>query len=369
MKVHKICFFNRGSIHYRTDIYLLLERYLDVDFYFGDVRPGRIKPIENNKLQNYKGTLHNINIGSFYWQKGVLPLLKSDYTDFITTGDPNCISTWIFIFLSKFYRKNVYLWTHGAYGREKSLKKKLIKWRMGFVKGVFLYGNYAKEILLKWGVPSDKLHVIYNSLGYDAQFEERQKLTSNDIYINHFHNNAPVLFFIGRLIYDKQLHRVIDAVAELKKAGQEVNLVLIGEGEAKLELKKQVLHLQIESQVWFYGACYDEHINAELIYNADLCVTPGPIGLTAMHSMMFGTPVITHNDFSHQGPEFEAIIEGSTGCFYKYNDTVDLVKKIKYWLQEHPNREDIRLKCYEVIDKKYNPHIQLETFRKVIINS
>ena len=55
------------------------------------------------------------------------------------------------------------------------------------------------------------------------------------------------------------------------------------------------------------GECYSEETNAKLIYNADLCVAPGNIGLTAIHVMMFGCPAITHNDFKWQMPEFEAI--------------------------------------------------------------
>lgn len=58
-------------------------------------------------------------------------------------------------------------------------------------------------------------------------------------------------------------------------------------------------------------------VNAELIYNADLCVAPGNIGLTAMHAMMFGCPCISHNDFSWQMPEFEAIVPYKTGNFLK----------------------------------------------------
>lgn len=58
--------------------------------------------------------------------------------------------------------------------------------------------------------------------------------------------------------------------------------------------------------------------NAEFIYNADLCVSPGNVGLTAMHSLVFGCPVITHNCFEWQMPEFEAIQPGITGDFLRW---------------------------------------------------
>ena len=77
--------------------------------------------------------------------------------------------------------------------------------------------------------------------------------------------------------------------------------------------------------------CFDEKINAELIYNADLCVAPGNIGLTAMHVLMFGCPAISHNNFKWQMPEFESIIPGHTGDFFEYDNVEDLARSISQW--------------------------------------
>jgi glycosyltransferase involved in cell wall biosynthesis len=83
----------------------------------------------------------------------------------------------------------------------------------------------------------------------------------------------------------------------MRSRGFFCNAVLIGDGEDRLRLEGIVKERGVNKQVWFYGACYDEKQNAELIYNADMCVVPGDVGLTAIHSMMFGTPVISHNYF------------------------------------------------------------------------
>ena len=85
----------------------------------------------------------------------------------------------------------------------------------------------------------------------------------------------------------------------------------------KEELLNLVKSLKLDRQVWFFGACYDESKIAELIFNANVCVSPGNVGLTAIHSLSYGTPVITHDSFSHQMPEFEAIIPNLTGNFFE----------------------------------------------------
>lgn len=363
----KICFFNRSSIHYRKNIWMLMDKELPCDFYFGDSRLGKIEELDVSLLSNFKGKFHNVTIGPFYWQRGALKLLKSDYTDIITPGDIYCISTWLMILLSKFYKKNLFFWAHGAYGDESRLRARLQRFRYTHIKGAFLYGNYAKDILIRYGVPENKLHVIYNSLDYDNQLPMRAILKPTDIYRSHFDNENMNIVFIGRLTAVKKLDQILKAVAKLKEKGVNLNVTFVGDGSERQKLEELSKELNLNN-VWFYGACYDEHKIAELLYNADVCVSPGNVGLTAMHAMSFGCPVISHNNFAKQMPEFEAIEEGKTGAFFKENDVDNLAEAINKWISTCSDREAVRQACYKVIDEKYNPHIQLKTLQNVLYN-
>ena len=51
-----------------------------------------------------------------------------------------------------------------------------------------------------------------------------------------------------------------------------------------------------------------------------MLVSPGNVGLNAVHALSYGTPVITHNNVNNQMPEHETIIENFNGCFHKEND-------------------------------------------------
>lgn len=363
----KIVFFSRSSIHYRKNIYMLMDKELPCDFYFGDSRPGRIEPIPYSLFEHFKGEFHNVNIGPFYWQKGALALLKSEYTDIITPGEPYCLSTWFLIVFAKMFKKNIYTWTHGAYGDENWLKRIVMKWKIRHLKGLFLYGNYAKDILLKWGIPESQLHVIYNSLAYDDQLPLRLSMKKDGFYEEHFKNSNKNIVFIGRLTQVKKLDQVLRALAILKKENIDYNITFIGDGAEKEKLVALSSDLGL-TNVWFYGACYDEKQICEFLYNADLCVSPGNVGLTAMHAMSFGLPVISHNNFPMQMPEFEAIIDGETGTFFKENDIQSLAEAIKRWDSIAVDREKIRQACYKVIDEKYNPHKQVELLKQVILN-
>lgn len=366
---HKVCFFNQSSVHYRKNIFMLMDRELGIDFFFGDSRKqGAIKELDTSCLKHFKGYFHNIGFGPIYWQNGAICLLWSDYTDLFTTATHYCLSAWVILLLAPLFGKRVYLWSHGAYGNERGIKKWLTIWKMKRATSSLLYGNHAKKILVEWGVPEEKLHVFYNSLAYDEEIEVRKTLTATSFYQDHFHNELPNLVFIGRLIADKKLDMIIRAMSLLRNKGIKMNMTYVGDGPKKAELEAIAKQNEIKDNVWFYGPCYDEKQIAQLIYNADLCVSPGDIGLTAIHSMTFGTPVITHNHFCHQGPEFEAIEDGKTGTFFQADNVEDLAHSIQAWLTSGLDREQIRKNCYDVIDNKYNPHRQLEMIKKVIYN-
>lgn len=365
----KICFFTRSPIHYRKAIWMLMDEKLPCDFYFGDLRPGNIKPLDVSLLKNFKGWFHNVKIGPFYWQKGALKLLRSDYTDIITQGDTYSLTAWAFVLLGRLFGKNIYLWTHGAYGDEGWFKRWVAVLGKKGAKGVFLYGNHARELLIKWGVPEEKLHLIYNSLDYDRHHSILQKIEYDSIYLNHFGNSNYNLVFIGRLTKIKKLDQVLKAMAILRNMGENYNITFVGDGSEKLYLQELAAKLDLSSATWFYGACYDEEQIGKLLYNADLCVSPGNVGLTAMHAMTFGCPVISNDNFSTQMPEYEAIQPGQTGDFFHENDIDSLANTIKGFHDNHCNQRDaIRMACYKVIEEKYNPHVQIETLKRVICN-
>jgi glycosyltransferase involved in cell wall biosynthesis len=363
---NKIAFFNRHAPHYRKGIYLLMEKDLDVEFYFGDKRPGQIKKLDYKILKNFKQEFNNIDFGPFYWQSGALKLLFKPYRYYITPGDFFCFSNWIFLLLAKFTKKKVYLWSHGLYGNETFAKKLIKRIFYSFADGFFLYGEYAKGNMIREGYAADKLKVIYNSLDYENQLARRKFLVEDKVYFENFKNSNKVLLFVGRLTKIKMLDQLFQALKTLKDDGSNFNLILIGDGEEKETLIELSKKFNLESSIWFYGPCYDESILSRLIYNADLCVSPGNVGLTAMHSMIYGTPVLTHNCFPLQMPEFEAIKEGVTGSFFKQNDIKSLSEAIVTWEGNAADRNFVRQKCFEIMDEKYNPSYQVEIMKSIL---
>ena len=59
--------------------------------------------------------------------------------------------------------------------------------------GVFLYGNYAKNLMESEGIDSNKLHVIYNSLNNDLQLKIRKTLSPSEVFKDFFKNGVAYL--------------------------------------------------------------------------------------------------------------------------------------------------------------------------------
>jgi glycosyltransferase involved in cell wall biosynthesis len=369
MKNNICCVFNLAP-HYRSSIYKLMNKELDCDFYFGNKVESSIKLLDYSELNGFKKEVENIRIlnTSFKWQKNVVGLVfKKKYKYFILTGDASILSNWMIAFFGLCLNKKVYLWMHGL-TKELSWKGKLITFPLYHMSSKFLlYSDYSKNLMLKNGFNPNKMVCIYNSLDYDSQLALRKKLKKSSIYSDYFKNNFSTLIYIGRIQKSKKIHFLIDALSILRSKNIFCNLVIVGSDTENVELEKNISKRALENFVWMFGPCYEEEKIAELLYNADVCVSPGNIGLTAIHSMSYGTPTITHGNFQNQGPEFESIVSGVTGDFFEENNIEDLSVKIQKWINlDKDKREKIRLSTYNVIDNRYNPYYQVKILKDII---
>lgn len=362
----KICLIYNYAQHYRLGIFKLMDTELNCDFYFGD-KMDDVKKIDYAEIKGFKYELHNISIfHNFYWQSGAFSLFFKKYKKYIILGEYYNISTWLILFFSLFTSKKIYLWTHGWYGKENYIIKIIKKLFFSMGDGILLYGEYAKKLMIQEGFNPQKLNVIYNSLNYNEQIKIRRELQKSDLYFQHFKNENPVLIFIGRLTKVKKLHYIIEAQKKLKDRNFLTNLVIIGDGEEMEYLKAKVSEYKLNDFVWFVGKLYKEEVIANYLFNADLCVSPGNVGLTAMHSLMYGTPVITHNNFPFQMPEFEAIKIKTTGDFFDFEDVDSLTEKIFIWFQRNTLRKETRENCYKIMDEKYNPNFQVSKIKNIV---
>lgn len=362
--IKKVCLIYNFAQHYRTSIFRFIDQEFDCDFVFGDNYLD-VKKVDYTLLNRVK-EVKNLDFYGIKWQKGTLKYAFKKYDAYVVIGEPAILSVWFLMLICKLLRKPVYLWSHGWYGKETKLKTFVKKAFYHLSEGVLLYGTYAKKLMIQAGIPEKKLHVIYNSLDYESQLKQRETIKPTQLYQDHFQNANHNLIFVGRLTKVKKLDMIIDAMILAKQRGNSYNCTFVGDGEEKAYLESKVKACGLQDSVWFYGACYAEDELARMIYNADLCVSPGNVGLTAMHSLIYGCPIITHDNFPYQMPEFEAIIPNKTGAFFKFDNVESLSRAIDQWFNLQLDRDVVRQMAYREIDERWNPYTQIKTFKNII---
>lgn len=304
-----------------------------------------------------------------FLQGGLVRLaLRRDVDCIVYLGNASWPSTWISALVAKALGKRVLFWTIGWMGDEGIVKRWVRRLFYRIADGLLLYGHDAKMKCLQDGLPADSLHVVYNSLDYGAQRKVREAFRRPDdtraIRMRLFGNAAAMVVCTTRLTAYRRLDLLLEALALLNERGHPVNLLLVGDGDERKSLEEMAARLGVT--VHFYGEEYREDILGPLIMSANALVAPGMVGLSAMHSLAYGTPVVTHDDPEDQTPEYEAINPGVTGTLFEHGSIESLADAIAEWTATEDIAVEVRHRCYEVMERFYNPAFQRRVIERAV---
>lgn len=350
--------------HYRRGIINEIREIEEVTFIGDSVGEDGIKPHEfapNDKFV----TARCFRLGKFLIQPR-LPYICmfGNFEVFVFLASPNHLTTWIGAILARLRGKRVIFWGHGFKSARGDAKNAVRKIFFSIPHAFYTYGYRAKKNAASLGFDPDTTYVGFNSLNYSAQLPIRQKLIAS----LDRETSKPTsfrIFCISRLTQICRYDLLLTAASILSAKGIECKITFIGDGPEMDALRSQAHAYGVDAD--FLGALYDESKIAEHIYSSDVTVSPGKVGLTAMHSLMFGTPVITNDNFELQMPEVEAIVPGHTGAFFLHGSAQDLADKLIAFQEQFRDRQSTRIKCFSMIDRLYNPKTQARVMHRAIL--
>lgn len=323
--------------HYRRALYTWLGREpeLRYEFVFGSEEDTPyLRALAPSELEGSCHSARVLRLGAdWVWQPGAIrEAFRGRYDAVIALGSPYSLTAWALLLTRVAHGAKVLLWTHGLLKQESGPKWWIRRTFYKSADGLLLYGDRARALLLDAGFAEERLHVIYN--GLDSALLEQ--CLQNSLALGIAQARAAVgceeaervLLFTGRLVVRKQLSLLVEAVQQLRQEGLPVHALLVGEGDAELQLRELAARLGVSECIHFLGACHDEERNALYFRAADACVIPEAAGLAVNHALAFRTPVVTHADFDHQFPEVEALVAGKTGVFFERGNLADLKKAL-----------------------------------------
>jgi UDP-glucose:(heptosyl)LPS alpha-1,3-glucosyltransferase len=176
------------------------------------------------------------------------------------------------------------------------------------LKAVICISRMVKEDIQRhYGVPDDKLHIIYNgvdTIHFHPALAERHRQPTRAIY--GIPPEAPLFLFVGSGFQRKGLAVVLRALAQLPESS---HLLVVGRDKRTKALFRAAERLGLTGRVHFAGGQED----VRPFYGAaDALVFPTlyePFGNVALEAMACGLPVVT----SSKSGAAELIREGENG--------------------------------------------------------
>lgn len=327
-----VSLFYPSLVHYRKTLFEHLWNDANVDFHIvcstGTPYPALKNFTPDNRYRNAVSYTKLAIIKLFnhrmIFQPGSISALvkkKPEPEHIIFFGfDPHIISTiCTFLFAKYVLRKKVYWWGHGVAGHQGRFGKFFRRFFYNRSNGILVYSGRGKKDLIDMKVKVP-IVVVGNALN-NEDYGFRNGAIKKEFDVLR-------IIFSGRLTKRKQLPLLIEALQGLQEHIC-FECAIVGDGPEKDKLQHMIDQQGIKG-ITLTGAMYGDDLKA-YYQRSHLCVIPGDAGLTLIHAMSFGVPVITHGELRSHGPEIEILQEGLNGDYYNKDDIEDLRRKIMKW--------------------------------------
>lgn len=159
---------------------------------------------------------------------------------------------------------------------------------------IIAVSDYTKKVIIKhYGIPSDKIEVVHNSIDISAYSNPTEDNVFRYLEIMK-EAGWSVIGSIGRLTVQKGLINLLRATAKVVDKDPKTFLLIVGSGEQKEELIMLSAELGIAKNVLFIEFLRGkEHRNAFEI--CDIFAMPSvsePFGITPLEAIGFGVPAL-----------------------------------------------------------------------------
>jgi len=238
--------------------------------------------------------------------------LWSQHDIVLHVADFKFLSLWLLLFKGCFTDKKLYLHGQGGYKKSGFLTRLVYFVAVFLCEGYICYTNYSKDALMN-KLPKflhRKISVCNNTLDIEPVGNVPERDERNSI------------FYIGRLRAGCEIEILLEAAI-----GASVKVEVIGAGCSNyLESLKN----KYSAVATFHGAVFDEKKQKSIARNCMAGAYGGDAGLSVVHYMALGLPVIVHSDIDkHMGPEPSYVVDGVNGLNFTRNDVNSLTEKLK----------------------------------------
>jgi len=234
------------------------------------------------------------------------------------------------------------------------LLKRLQLFYTGKADAIIAPSQYFKDIISGWGIPCDKIEVIYNAIDPSryalacTKEEARGRLGLE----------GKIILTVARLTPWKGIDRIIKVLPEIRRQINEANLVVVGDGPELGNLQGLVGELGVKEYVSFVGRVPHEEVPYYLRAADVFVLYSGYEGLPhiALEAMATGIPVI----LSDKGGNQEVVEDEVNGLLVPIDNQEKLREAILRVLQDKKLAEDFVKRSKEKIAHTFAWDVMVE---------
>ncbi len=174
---------------------------------------------------------------------------------------------------------------------------------------VVVPSEYLKGIVAAWGIPEEKIEVIYNAISLTEHGALPENLTNLP---------RPMVVTVGRLVPWKQIDGLIDAINQLHTKQASAFLVVIGDGPEREKLEAYARE-KLGNFCLFTGALSHSQTLAIMKEAQVIALNSSYEGLShvLIEAQMLGTPIVA----TLVGGNAEIVTDGASGFLVPSGDT------------------------------------------------
>lgn len=272
---------------------------------------------------------------TIFWQKNMVPHPAMQAGDVaVVCANPRYLSTLRFAMNARQRGMGVVWWGHGWSPTSRKWAVQVRRTLMKAVDSILLYSDVEVEEWRPRIDPDIAVIGAQNAIDQSRSAEQRSQWPMaklQEFQQQHQVLGKKLLLFCGRLRTRPStgVELLLRALAELVLNDGSYEAVVIGEGEDRQRLESVAHQLGVAAHVRWLGAQFDEAVIAPWFMSANCFVYPGPIGLSILHAMGYGLPVITHADRRRHNPEIVVLRDGWNGLMFEDENPGHLAQQIQ----------------------------------------